>query len=87
MRPTEYIDFVATQLPVSEVDGNKIDTVKRMRELFYRHGLPGLDLYVRYMKLRTVVEMKKKKNIPMERSLIIILELRHSARFFGSELF
>lgn len=62
MRSLDYIDLVAKQFPTIEVNGKAIDYGSRMREIYYRNGLPGLNLYVSYMKLRVRVEMKKKKS-------------------------
>ena len=61
MKPLDYIDWVAKQLPLIEVNGKAIDYVARMRQIFYKNGLKGLNLYVSYMRLRVRVEIEKKR--------------------------
>ena len=61
MRALEYIDHVASQLPEIKVNGAPIDTTKRMKEIYYKNNLKGLNLYVSYMKLRLKVEIMNKK--------------------------
>lgn len=60
VKPLDYIAETAKKLPPIAVNGKPIDYVKRMREIYYRNGLKGLNLYVEYIKLRTYVEKKKR---------------------------
>jgi len=62
LRALDYIDHVAAMLPVIKVNGEPINFKARMREVYYRNGQPGLNIYVKYVKLRVAVEMKKKKS-------------------------
>lgn len=59
MKPLDYIEYVAKQFPPVAVNDVPIDYVKRMRELYYRNGLKGLNLYVDYVRLRTKIEKEK----------------------------
>lgn len=59
MKPLDYINTVAKDFPVIIVGSEKINYVKRMKGIYYRNGLKGLNLYVSYIRLRTIVEMKK----------------------------
>ena len=60
LKALDYIDHVAQMLPLITVNKLAVDTRARMREIYYRHGLKGLNLYVSYVRLRLKIEMKKK---------------------------
>jgi hypothetical protein len=57
----EYIDNVAKIMPPVAVNGKPINPAKRMRDVYYQKGLKGLNLYIKYYKIRLSVEMSKKK--------------------------
>lgn len=57
----DYINHVAAMLPLITVNGQAVDTRARMREIYYRNGLKGLNLYVSYIRLRLSIEMRNKK--------------------------
>lgn len=59
MKVLDYIEKTAEKMPKIEVNGKKIDTRRRMKELYYKHGLKGVNLYVDYIRIRTAVELKK----------------------------
>lgn len=61
MKVLDYIDLTAKKMPTISVNGKFIDMKKRMKELYYKYGLIGLNLYVNYIRLRTEIEIKKKK--------------------------
>ena len=61
LRALEYIDHVAKQLPQIKVNGVVIDTTKRMREIYYKNDLKGLNYYVSYLKLRLKIEISKNR--------------------------
>ena len=67
MKPLHYIDFVAKQFPIIAVNGKFIEHRSRMREVYYKNGLKGLNLYIDYVRLRTRMEMKKQKNLPIKK--------------------
>lgn len=61
MKVLDYIEKTAEKMPKIEVNGKPIDVERRMKELYYKHGLKGLNLYVDYIRLRTAIELKKRK--------------------------
>lgn len=61
MKVLDYIEKTAEKMPKIKVDGKPIDTERRMKELYYKYGLKGLNLYVDYIRLRTAIELKKQK--------------------------
>lgn len=61
MKVLDYIEKTAEKMPKIKVNDKPIDTERRMKELYYKHGLKGLNLYVDYIRLRTAIELKKQK--------------------------
>lgn len=66
MSPLDFIDKTAQKLPKIRVSGKDVDYEKRMKDLFYKHGLTAVNLYISYIKLRTKIEIKK-KNLPLKK--------------------
>lgn len=56
MKPLDYIDYVVKQFPRITIDNKPIDFTKRARDIYYKNGLKGLNLYVDYIRLRANIE-------------------------------
>lgn len=59
----DYIHETAGKMPKIQVNSKTIDTERRMKEIYYKHGLKGLNLYISYIRLRTQVELKKQQKV------------------------